>query len=285
MSQGLTKGGDAVLPERSDPTDALGVAENDPNTPTGNVFGSFFSLGCGGSITLGFDNNICNATGNDLDLGIIEATEEPYAIEKVDVYVSKDGVSWVQVGDDVARDAEIALPASITIARYVRLVDASNPANFPRSDADGYDVDGVRALNTNCTDQGWMTGGGSLKRADGSRVTHGLGNLKCDGSGPTTLQVNWGGNRFHATALTRAYCFDDPAIAPPPPAAGFDTFVGTATGSYNGVAGATAEFTFTDAGEPGTADTGRIVIRDKDGNVVLDVATTAVDRGNQQAHG
>ena len=272
-----------MLADRSDPTDALGVAENDPNTPTGNIPGTYFSLGFGGEITLGFQNNVCNGPGSDVDLGLVEATDEPYGVETVDVYVSSDGVTYVKAGDDVERDGEVSLPDSVTIARYVRIVDTNDPADF-RSDGDGFDLDGVRALDTNCTSEGRMTGGGSLFNADG-RVTHGLGSLKCDGSGPTTLQVNWGkGEKFHATALTSAFCFDDPAIAPAPPKAGFDTFVGTATGKYNGVAGATAKFTFTDAGEPGTEDTGRIVVTDKDGNVVLDVPTGDVSKGNHQAH-
>lgn len=283
VNQALRGNGTPVLATRSDPTDALGVAENPPNSPTGNVEGTFFSLGFGGSITLGFQNNICNGPGSDVDLALVEATNEPYPVETVDVFVSADGTTYVQAGNDVPRDGEVSLPASVTIAHYVRIVDTNDPGDY-REDGDGYDLDGVRALDTNCTGTGRMTGGGSLFNADG-RVTHGLGTLKCDGSGPTTLQVNWGGgHKFHATALTSAFCFDDPAIAPAPPKAGFDTFVGTATGKYDGKAGATARFTFTDAGEPGSDDTGRIVVTDADGNVVLDVPTTPSSRGNQQAH-
>src|SRR5205823_2869593 len=45
--------------------------------------------------------------------------------------------------------------------------------------------------------------------------------------------------------------------------AGFDAYTGTGTGTYNGVASARAEWTFTDAGEPGRgADHMRLVIQD-----------------------
>ena len=93
FDQQSRKNGTPVLLDRSDPTDALGVAENDPNTPSGNQAGSFVSLGFGGSITLGFDNNVCNTPGNDIDLGLVEATDEPYGVETVDVFVSRDGIT------------------------------------------------------------------------------------------------------------------------------------------------------------------------------------------------
>ncbi len=65
--------------------------------------------------------------------------------------------------------------------------------------------------------------------------------------------------------------------------AGFDTFTGTGTGRYNGVDGATVEFTFTDDGEPGVNDFAHIVVRDENGAVVLDVQGD-LTFGNHQAH-
>ncbi len=130
---------------------------------------------------------------------------------------------------------------------------------------------------------GTMTGGGSVFTADGKRVTHGF-ELQCDKSkNPNSLEVNWGGNRFHLESLTSAACTDDPTIKPNPPAAGFDTYVGKGTGRYNGVTGATAEWTFTDAGEPGKNDTAKLVIKDAGSNVVLSVSGN-LKSGNQQAH-
>ncbi|GFO96009.1 uncharacterized protein) Fragment, partial [groundwater metagenome] len=74
-----------------------------------------------------------------------------------------------------------------------------------------------------------------------------------------------------------------PAITPNPPAAGFDTYVGTGTGRYNGVSGFKAEWTFTDAGEPGKNDFAKIVIKDASSNVILSVSGK-LNNGNHQAH-
>ena len=132
--------------------------------------------------------------------------------------------------------------------------------------------------------KGRMTGGGSVFTADGTRVTHGFG-LQCTVTdAPNSLQINWGkGNRFHLESLTAASCTDDPAISPNPPAAGFDTYKGMGTGRYNGVSGATAEWTFADAGEPGKNDMATIVVKDASNAVVLTV-TGPLKNGNHQAH-
>ncbi|MBI2876347.1 MAG: hypothetical protein HYY20_05650 [Candidatus Tectomicrobia bacterium] len=129
--------------------------------------------------------------------------------------------------------------------------------------------------------EGRMTGGGSVFQ--GSRVTHGF-QLHCDASqGPNNLEVNWNGNRFHLETLTSAACSDAPNIDEAPPVAGFDTYKGEGTGRYNGVSGATAAWTFTDAGEPGGGDFAEIVITDANGNNVLTVSGF-LNRGNHQAH-
>lgn len=136
---------------------------------------------------------------------------------------------------------------------------------------------------------GRMTGGGSVFTLDGVRVTHGF-QLHCDLREPNSLQVNWrGGNRFHMTGLTAAVCTDSPAIDQSPPAAPFDTFRGAGVGRLNNVPGATVEFVFVDAGEPGSRDTAAIRIFDADGDLVLDVTGDPnvpgyLNRGNHQAH-
>lgn len=132
---------------------------------------------------------------------------------------------------------------------------------------------------------GRMTGGGSVFTADGKRVTHGFV-LQCNPGQKRNdvLQVNWeDGNRFHLESVTAASCSDDPTIEPNPPGAAFDTHSGAGTGRYNGAAGATVEWTLTDAGEPGTFDAARIIIKDVFGITVLDVSGT-LRRGNHQAH-
>jgi hypothetical protein len=128
-----------------------------------------------------------------------------------------------------------------------------------------------------------MTGGGSIfnsPKDKTARVTHGF-ELHCDPTvGPNNLEINWGGgNNFHLESLTSAVCSDNPAIEPNPPAAGFDTYVGVGEGRCNGLP-AHAEWTFTDAGEPGTKDTATITIT---GGCTLTVSGN-LDKGDQQAH-
>jgi hypothetical protein len=131
--------------------------------------------------------------------------------------------------------------------------------------------------------QGRMTGGGSVFTAAGERVTHGF-QLDCDAlKSPQSLEVNWGGNRFHLEGITLAACSDAPNLLPNPPAAGFDVFVGAGNGRLNGAQGATVDWRFTDAGEPGGNDFARITIRDPNNVVVLTVSGN-LDRGNHQAH-
>ena len=130
-----------------------------------------------------------------------------------------------------------------------------------------------------------MTGGGRVTTGS-MQATYGFGfELHCDAKrNPNNLEVNWGnGSNFHLERLTTASCSDNPAIVPNPPAAGFDTYRGTGTGRYKGSSGATAEWTFTDAGEPGTNDTAKIVIKDAGGNTALSVSGNLTG-GDNQAH-
>lgn len=132
--------------------------------------------------------------------------------------------------------------------------------------------------------KGRMTGGGSVFTKTGARVTHGF-ELHCDAKAlPNSLQVNWGGgNKFHLESLDKAACSDDPNIDSAPPVAGFDTYVGSGTGRYNGVSGATAKWKFTDAGEPGSSDSLSIDVYDASSVLVLSVSGN-LKSGNQQAH-
>lgn len=99
------------------------------------------------------------------------------------------------------------------------------------------------------------------------------------------LEINWPGNQWHISKpITSARCIDDPLVNPGQPDAPFDTFVGTAVGTLNGVPGSTVTFTLVDAGEPGkTADRATFVIKDKNGNTVLSLANQPI-KGNIQAH-
>lgn len=129
---------------------------------------------------------------------------------------------------------------------------------------------------------GRMTGGGSII-SNGLRVTHGL-TLNCDATkNPQKLEVNWDGNSFHLEQLNTAFCTNDPFIDAGQPSADFNTYTGSGLGRFNGVSGATINFVFTDAGEPGTNDFATYTIYDANGALVL-TASGNLDNGNQQAH-
>jgi len=111
--------------------------------------------------------------------------------------------------------------------------------------------------------------------------------LHCDETvSPNNLEVTWdGGNHFHLDTLTSATCFDDPSKTPNPPPAGFDSYIGRGTGSCNGVPGATANWYFTDEGEPGTSDdVVSLSITCADGSTVTAAGQNNL-QGNFQAHG
>ena len=140
-SQANTKGGtpvSTVNPARSNPTNAVGVAENDL------ADASFFSLAFGGSITFGFDNGISSG------VFVVEATGGNYPTEKAKVEVSQDGTTWYEAGT-VSQDGTVGVPTQITCGKYVRVTDTSNPEDFAEDTADAYDVDGVQAQGEPCT--------------------------------------------------------------------------------------------------------------------------------------
>lgn len=177
--------------------------------------------------------------------------------------------------------------------------DGSGQATFTYPDNGGVGLDVIQAsanfgrlqIPSNKVEKEWiaitkgfMTGGGSTFEKDGTRVTHGF-ELQCNiTKSPNNLEVNWdNGNKFHLDSLTKVACIDDKSIEPNPPKAGFDTYIGSGKGSYNGIEGASATWRFTDEGEPGNRDITEIRITDANGNVVLTVSGK-LDKGNQQAH-
>ena len=140
---------------------------------------------------------------------------------------------------------------------------------------------------------GRMTGGGSFVcsgiYSGTQKVTH-VFELHCLDDPPATLaepnnlEINFsGGDNFHLTTLTKAVCTDTAAIQQPP-SAPFDTFDGAGTGTFNGQPAAIT-FTFTDGGEPGTADTALMIITlTGTGQTVLSCGTAFLTFGNHQAH-
>lgn len=134
-------------------------------------------------------------------------------------------------------------------------------------------------------DCGRMTGGGSVFTIYDVRVTRGF-EIHCDLRDPNNIEVNWPDNKFHMKDLTSAVCIDTSIDQRPPPSAPFDTFIGTGNGRLNNQPGARIEFTFVDAGEPGTSDTATMKIFDKADNVVLDMTDVVgyIHNGNLQTH-
>lgn len=136
---------------------------------------------------------------------------------------------------------------------------------------------------------GRFTGGGkSIDTASGLTVTKGF-TIHCDLILSNNLEINWPGasgrtNQFHMLVHTAALCTDDPNIDQRPPAAPVDRIDGTGTGRYNGELGATVDFTLIDAGEPGTLDEIRFVVKDKNGVTVLTLPLQHIVGGNVQAH-
>lgn len=133
---------------------------------------------------------------------------------------------------------------------------------------------------------GRFTGGGSQIQVGGARITRGL-TVHCDLLLSNNLEVNWKGHSFHmAEHISTAQCSDDPNIIEAPPEAPLDTMIGVGTGRYDNVDGFTIEFTFVDAGEPGTLDMAalRVFETANPTNVVLLVPRQYLSGGNLQAH-
>jgi hypothetical protein len=70
---------------------------------------------------------------------------------------------------------------------------------------------------------------------------------------------------------------------------GFDAISGSGTGRYNGRPCGSVQFSFKDNTEPGSGDTGDLVVKDCDGRVVLHAGGLLVSggpllQGNYQAH-
>ncbi len=140
-SPGLRKDNLPVLPERSDPTKALGIPQNNDSL-------NFVSLGFGGELVLGFDQIIQNIDGDDISVvetsfGSPSCSSYP---ETIRMYVSPDGSNWTDLGTGCL-DSNFEL-GSVADARYVRLVDITDRNAFSGgSTVDGFDVDGVMSLS------------------------------------------------------------------------------------------------------------------------------------------
>jgi hypothetical protein len=152
VAQSRSGDGGAVHPQRSDLGQMLGAAEGTDDQLTA------FSLGIRGQVTARFTNTACNGPGPDLQ--IVETTTEPYPPEEAAIFASNDGTHFVQVTPRLDKDGAVELPAGLANVSHVRVIDVTSPSN---GRADGYDVDGIRALHTS----GCATAPGSVGAAAG----------------------------------------------------------------------------------------------------------------------
>jgi hypothetical protein len=136
FQQGTRSDGNPVSDDRSNPEMAL-------HKPDGsNAVGGFVSLGTGGYIILGFDGVIYDQDGDDFMIYETSFAGDNCTsnTETALIEFSQDGSTWVTYG-------EACLDESIDIAglglEYVSQIKITDTANSP----DGYDVDGVVALN------------------------------------------------------------------------------------------------------------------------------------------
>lgn len=139
FDQGLKSNGNLVPADRSIPERALGAPD------ASNAAGGFVSLGEQGSITLGFDGIVWDQPGMDLYLFETSFSGDNCGFgddESAIVELSSDGLNFVEVGI-VCRDAQFDIAAAGL--EYVSQIRISTPESI--NTPDGYDVDGVIAIN------------------------------------------------------------------------------------------------------------------------------------------
>ncbi len=225
FDQGLRKDGSAVLPERSDPANALGEPDYEGSTVT------FVSLGFGGSIVLSFDHPVANCLGDDV--AAFEVTNGRYPLEQVDVYAivgdTETYIGTVQntpLADQPAEDW-VAIPDDMFCIDAVKLVDVSESSLFELT-ADGYDLDalGVTGVCMYLGDESaWAgTGVGTLDFPGKNWATYFTYEVEgCwDISGDWVIRVYYGGTYDHDYTISVTTCCEEyeatggyPATGPP----------------------------------------------------------------------
>lgn len=142
---GNKKDGRPLPPSRSNPDKALGL-------PLENDNYNFVALGFGGSITIELSCEIKDMEGNDLlivETGFNDVGQpcETYP-EKAMIEASLDGENFVVIAQELCRDGEVDLAqGGLSSAKYIRVTDISNPADFVDGSADGYDLDAILVIN------------------------------------------------------------------------------------------------------------------------------------------
>jgi len=145
-SPGFKKDGSSLPASRSNPERALGMPMENDNY-------NYVSLGFGGSIVIELGCEVMDMEGNDLlivETGFNDLGQpcETYP-EKAMIEASLDGENWSVIATEICRDGEVDLAnGGLSSARFIRVTDMSNPADFTDGAADGYDLDGILVINT-----------------------------------------------------------------------------------------------------------------------------------------
>lgn len=133
----------APIAKYKNPQKALGVPDyiDEAHESTGPTS---VSLGCGGSITLQFEDNVLiDVPGPDLYV-----FEVGPAVEATELSLSKDGTTWVKIGQISGGTAEIDIAKYIQPGEefsFVRLVDLKSSCGGEFS---GADIDAVGAIGS-----------------------------------------------------------------------------------------------------------------------------------------
>jgi len=120
-----------------DPHNALGIPDNNDKQHSG-----FVTLGCGGSLTLRFtDNVLVDVNGPDLWVFEVGPSVEPTHVD-----ISRDGITWIDVGKVAGGTAGIDIHDFVEPGdsfTYVRLTDLKKDCGgrWP-----GADIDAVGAI-------------------------------------------------------------------------------------------------------------------------------------------
>lgn len=145
-NQGTRKNGTAIHASRTNPNQALGEPQDD------DLGINFTTLGFNGSMILKFDFVIFDCDGADLrvvetSFGQQNCSSYP---EKAYFEGSLDGLTWTVLGEICLDGTLDFASAGLNGLHYLRITDRS-PASFFTESSDGFDVDGVEALHSACS--------------------------------------------------------------------------------------------------------------------------------------
>jgi len=140
--QGTNMNGSAIDADRTNPLTALGEPDR-VNAP-----GGFVSLGYGGSISIQFEGAVVDFLGDDILVWETSFGGDDClsgGVESASIELSQDGMTWLSAGT-VCRDGAVDIAS--TGLDYIVAIRITN--DDISTTTDGFDVDGVEAIN-GCT--------------------------------------------------------------------------------------------------------------------------------------